>query len=73
MLIMSGGIIFLMVLFSLLYFFVITVLLYDLKKINKCYFKITLSREPRIIPGSPHNFVWNEKSCRVTSVDREHL
>lgn len=44
---------------------------YNLKKIDKFYFKITLGREPRIIPGSPQ--LWNQKSCRVISVDREHL
>lgn len=53
-------------------FFVITVCyFYNLKKINNFYFKITLCREPRIIPGSPQ--LWNQKSCRVTSVDREYL
>lgn len=49
-------------LFSLLYFFVITVCyFYNLKKINNFYFKITLCREPRIIPGSPQLCLEPEK------------
>lgn len=49
-------------LFSLLYFFVITVCyFYNLKKIDKFYFKITLGREPRIIPGSLQLCLESEK------------
>lgn len=59
-LIMSSGII--GVFYFPYYFFVITVCyFYNLKKINNFYFKITLCREPRIIPGSPQLCLEPEK------------